>query len=109
VQHLASTDKRAAKATHNIAAWRIRGPPDSGTRFQDYDDDGETAGGRLLHLLQLMDAWDVVVVVSRWYGGVQLGPDRFRIINGVARAALILGGFVADKGEKEGGKKEGGR
>ena len=74
LHHLLSTDKKVAKATHNITAWRMRGPND--TAFQDCDDDGETAaGGRLLHLLQLMDAWDVMVVVTRWYGGVQLGPD----------------------------------
>jgi putative IMPACT (imprinted ancient) family translation regulator len=30
--------------------------------LQDYDDDGETAaGGRLLHLLQIVDAINVVV------------------------------------------------
>jgi putative IMPACT (imprinted ancient) family translation regulator len=30
-----------------------------------------------LHLMQLMDVWDVMVVVTRWYGGVHLGPDRY--------------------------------
>lgn len=34
---------------------------------KDCDDDGEAAaGGRLLHLLQMVDARDVCVVVSRW-------------------------------------------
>ncbi|KAK5015896.1 hypothetical protein LTR60_002663 [Cryomyces antarcticus] len=51
------------------SAWRIHGTDD--TVYQDCDDDGETAaGGRVLHLMQLMDVWDVVVVVTRWYGGV---------------------------------------
>ena len=41
------------------------------------DDDGEThAGSRMLHLLEILDAANVIVVVSRWYGGIQLGPDR---------------------------------
>jgi hypothetical protein len=93
LQHLLVTDKKVAKATHNITAWRIRGPNE--TSFQDCDDDGETAaGGRLLHLMQLMDVWDVMVVVTRWYGGIQLGPDRFRIINTTARDALVAGGFT---------------
>jgi putative IMPACT (imprinted ancient) family translation regulator len=36
--------------------------------IEDYDDDGETsAGGRLLHLLQVMNALNVLVVVTRWY------------------------------------------
>ncbi|KAH9809299.1 hypothetical protein Tdes44962_MAKER06159 [Teratosphaeria destructans] len=103
--HLLSTDKKVAKATHNITAWRIRG--ENGVQYQDCDDDGETAaGGRLLHLLELMGVWDAMVVVTRWYGGVQLGPDRFRIINQTAREALVKGGF-APEGGKEGSKKKG--
>lgn len=98
ISHLVATDKRASKATHNISAYRIRSSPSSvGSEliFQDYDDDGESAaGGRLLHLLQVMDVWGVLVVVSRWYGGVRLGPDRFRIINQVARDAIVAGGWV---------------
>lgn len=43
-----------------------------------------------------------MVVVSRWYGGVQLGPDRFRLISSCAREAVINAGF--GEGGKEGGK-----
>ena len=43
----------------------------------------------LLHLLQVMDVWNCLVVVSRWFGGVKLGPDRFRLINQAAREALV--------------------
>lgn len=73
LDHLVATDKKAAAATHNISAWRIRPQQESGERgettVQDFDDDGETAaGGRLLHLMQLMDVWNVVVVVSRGMG-----------------------------------------
>ena len=99
ISHLLDTDKRAAKATHNITAYRIRSAANasstSNITYQDCDDDGETAaGGRLLHLLQLMDVWDILVVVSRWYGGVKLGPDRFSIINNVAREAVVRGGWT---------------
>jgi hypothetical protein len=98
LRHLVATDKRAAKATHNPVAWRVRGAAGTATAYQDCDDDGETAaGGRLLHLLQVMGCWDVVVVVSRWYGGVRLGPDRFRIINSAARDVLVAGGFAPSK------------
>ncbi len=35
--------------------------------MQDSDDDGESAaGGRLLHMLQIAGAENVVVIVSRW-------------------------------------------
>lgn len=95
IVHLKHTDKRVARASHNMTAWRIRGAGQSS--YQDCDDDGETAaGGRLLHLMQLMDVWNVVVVVSRWYGGVHLGPDRFRLINAAARDALVKGGFTSE-------------
>lgn len=104
ISHLLSTDKRVAKATHNISAYRIRSHSlnaDTELVFQDCDDDGENAaGGRLLHLLQVMDVWGVLVVVSRWYGGVQLGPDRFRIINAVARDAVVIGGWLKGEANK---------
>ena len=94
ISYLLTTDKRAAKATHNISAYRLRSAENPTVTYQDCDDDGETAaGGRLLKLLQAMDVWGVLVVVSRWYGGVKLGPDRFRIINEVAREALVKGGW----------------
>lgn len=49
-------------------------------------------------------------MVSRWYGGVKLGGDRFRIINGVGRQAivrLIEGEGRTVEGESTGKKKEG--
>lgn len=108
LSHLLTTDKKVAKATHNITAWRIRG--ENGVQFQDCDDDGEdAAGSRLLHLLELMGVWNVMVVVSRWYGGVKLGPDRFRLINQTARDAVVKGGFLGEEGTctTTGGKKKG--
>ncbi|KAI5461388.1 ribosomal protein S5 domain 2-type protein [Mariannaea sp. PMI_226] len=96
VAWLLASDKRIRTATHNMTAWRIRGPGNSS--FQDCDDDGETAaGGRLLHLMQLMDIWDAMVVVTRWYGGVKLGPKRFAVINAAARDGFVRAGFVEEK------------
>ncbi|KAK3986279.1 ribosomal protein S5 domain 2-type protein [Cladorrhinum sp. PSN332] len=108
VQHLLATDKRVRSATHNITAWRIKGP--NGTSFQDCDDDGETAaGGRLLHLMQLMDLWDTMVVVTRWYGGQKLGPRRFALINMAARDAFVRAGLVQGEGGDADGAGKGGR
>lgn len=114
------TDKRLRAATHNVSAWRIRHAPGGGqgvVNYQDCDDDGETAAGsRLLHLMQMLDVWDCVVVVSRWFGGVKLGPRRFALINTVARDALMQAGVVGggeggggEKGGKGGGKKKSGK
>lgn len=63
--------------------------------LQDYDDDGETAAGsRLLKLLTIVGAENVVVVVSRWFGGVLLGPARFTHINNAARTLLDECGYI---------------
>jgi hypothetical protein len=119
LDYLLASDKKVASATHNISAWRIRQQKKPTSKdnnnntpgemiIQDCDDDGETAaGGRLLHLMQLMDVWDVVVVVTRWYGGVHLGPDRFRIINAVGRDALVRGGFGREKEKENAGSEKG--
>jgi hypothetical protein len=92
-------NNKIRSATHNIMAYRIErkdGP--KGTFLQDCDDDGEeAAGGRLLHLLQMVDARDVVVVVSRWFGGVLLGPARFGLINKAARNVLEACGYINKK------------
>lgn len=104
ISQLLASDRRFRSATHNITAWRIRG--ENGASYQDCDDDGETAaGGRLLHLMQLMELWDAMVVVSRWYGGIKLGPRRFAVINAAARDGFVRAGMVPDeKKEKKKGK-----
>ncbi|XP_061635551.1 protein IMPACT isoform X3 [Phyllopteryx taeniolatus] len=88
-------NKKIASATHNIYAYRIY-CEDKNSFLQDCEDDGETAaGGRLLHLLQILDVRNVLVVVSRWYGGILLGPDRFKHINNCARSILVEEGYTA--------------
>jgi hypothetical protein len=89
------SDRKVARATHNMVSYRIQNT--DGTRISDCDDDGETAaGGRILHLLTIMDVWNVIVVVSRWFGGIHIGPDRFKHINSTAREAVINAGFKED-------------
>ncbi|KAK5869928.1 hypothetical protein PBY51_024605 [Eleginops maclovinus] len=99
-------NKKIASATHNIYAYRIY-CKDKNSFLQDCEDDGETAaGGRLLHLLQILDVRNVMVVVSRWYGGILLGPDRFKHINNCARNILVEEGYTAstDEATKSGAK-----
>lgn len=89
-------DRKVARATHNIAAWRVW-DVERNAQIADNDDDGETAaGGRLAELLQVTRVNDVVVVVSRWYGGVKLGPDRFKLINNAARTLLEREGVLEE-------------
>ncbi|WWC67710.1 uncharacterized protein I206_101622 [Kwoniella pini CBS 10737] len=111
-------DKKIAKAAHPaIFAYRLvkdSGGPAGKIYNTDYDDDGETAAGsRLKHLLEILELENVLIVVTRWFGGIQLGPDRFKHINQAARDALELGGFLNDKkdkdDEKSGSKRRGGK
>ena len=60
---------------------------------------------RLLKLLQVVNASNVVVIVSRWYGGVLLGPSRFQIITNAARSLLDECGYIQTKQQKHNGKK----
>ncbi|KAI8989912.1 UPF0029-domain-containing protein [Trametes punicea] len=103
--HLMS-DRRIARAAHPIInAWRCRV---GNVLHQDNDDDGETAaGGRLAHLLQILEVENVLVVVTRHFGGIHLGPDRFKHINQAARNALELGGFLDAPDEENTGKRHG--
>lgn len=90
-------DKRVSAATHNIMAYRFTDPA-SGLIHHDYDDDGEcAAGGRLAEMVRLMGASNVIVVVSRWFGGVLLGPSRFKFICNTARNLLEEHGFCRDE------------
>ncbi|XP_048744451.2 protein IMPACT-B-like isoform X2 [Ostrea edulis] len=97
--------KKIAMATHNIYAYRIIQNDQSDVYYQGCEDDGETqAGSRMLHLMQIVDARNVIVVVTRWYGGVHLGPDRFKHINNCARQLLDDHGYIKSKNEKKGPK-----
>jgi putative IMPACT (imprinted ancient) family translation regulator len=75
--------RKFAKATHH--SWAVvlsEGGPLKG-------DDGEAgAGAVILKMLEREGLVDHVVVVTRWYGGVHLGGDRFAHVVTCTRAAL---------------------
>jgi len=72
---------------HEVAAWRFVTLKPGATGLggegdfevvSAYDDDGEKwAGGRILSIMKQTGVMDAVVVVSRWFGGIMLGPARF--------------------------------
>jgi len=101
-------NKKVANAAHVMWAFRIGGDgqgKSSSPVIARCDDDGEThAGGRMLHLLEILDATNVIVIVPRWYGGILLGPDRFKHISNVTRNILEMNGFLKEKKEAGGGK-----
>ncbi|KAJ5079171.1 protein impact [Anaeramoeba ignava] len=80
--------KKIAKATHNIYAYRIR--EKNGDLIEGKEDDGETkASEKLLFLLQKVNLENVLIIVTRWYGGIHLGGARFRHIVNSAHQLLI--------------------
>lgn len=87
-------NRKINNAAHNVMAYRIF-CEDRNSFLQDCDDDGEAmAGSRLLHLLQILGARNIVVIVTRWYGGILLGPDRFKHYNNCARDVMKAAGLV---------------
>lgn len=96
LSELLFNDKKVAKATHNMFAYRFTND-ELGTHVSDNDDDGEKgSGSKLASLLDMCDVENVLVVVSRWFGGSKLGPARFKWIAGVARDGLVQGGFLKE-------------
>ena len=101
------SDKRIARATHNMLAYRY--VDERGVQVSDNDDDGESSSGtKLAALLELANVNNVLVVVSRWFGGVLLGPVRFKYIASTARALLEeTGRCTSGPGGGDGGKGKG--
>ncbi|KDQ54280.1 hypothetical protein JAAARDRAFT_60689 [Jaapia argillacea MUCL 33604] len=100
LDHLKHMESRNKRATHCMYAFRCSQGSASGQ-----SDGGESGSGdRLARLLALNKCEDLIVVVYRWYGGVQLGSDRWRWISEVAKDALGEGGYLK-KGEVGGGKE----
>ena len=75
--------KKFAKATHNTWACVLS---DGGAVKND---DGEAgAAAVILKMLERAALHDHIVVVTRWYGGVHLGGDRFAHVVTSVRAYL---------------------
>lgn len=75
-------------ATHNCFAYVI-GPKGRIHRASDDGEPGGTAGTPMLQVLLRREVRDVVAVVTRYYGGVQLGAGGLvRAYGGAVSAAL---------------------
>ena len=88
--HLDAVRKREHAATHHCWAWRLT--PD-GSLFR-YSDDGEpngSAGAPIHRQIEGHGLTDVVVVVTRYYGGTKLGTGGLvRAYGDAAADALAL-------------------
>ncbi|MCX5773640.1 MAG: YigZ family protein [Fusobacteria bacterium] len=86
--------KENSQATHNVYAYRVQ--DDEGVHVKAYDD-GEpknTAGKPILDILNHNDLSNVVIVVSRYFGGIKLGAG------GLIRAYASAAKKVIEENEK---------
>lgn len=90
-------DKHIKKSTHpHMNAWRVQNA--QGQVVEGSSDCNEGgSGARLLGLLQKIGLVNVLLVVTRWYGGVPLGGARFKDIGTVGLQALKAAGLVQKK------------
>ncbi|KAK8034657.1 hypothetical protein PG993_009652 [Apiospora rasikravindrae] len=78
-------------ADHNAWAYRVKKPDMFGSHVirEDSFDDGEGGSGDfMLKIMRETNTIDTLVVMTRWYGGTMLGPDRWRIIRTCLKEAL---------------------
>jgi uncharacterized YigZ family protein len=95
-------------ATHNVPVYRVRvgdGPGGDGLLREYQNDDGEpsgSAGKPMLNVLQGEDLENVAVVVTRYYGGTNLGVGGLvRAYSGAAKESIEDAGIVEEEPQRE--------
>lgn len=93
LEELIASNKKLSKASHTITALRIKNK--DGVLNEKFKNGGEPPSGeRILDVLRQNDIENAFIVVHRWYGGKQLGGDRFVHILHCARQAIELAGMT---------------
>jgi uncharacterized YigZ family protein len=75
-------------ASHNCWAWKVGNQ----YRFSDDGEPGGTAGRPILAAIEGQDCDQVAVVVTRWYGGIQLGTGGLARAYGGSASKCLQGG-----------------
>lgn len=91
LQSLFTAVPNLRSADHNAWAYRVKKPDMFGSHVirEDSFDDGEGGSGDfMLKIMRETNTVDTLVVMTRWYGGTMLGPDRWRIIRSCLKEAL---------------------
>ncbi|WP_319370237.1 YigZ family protein [uncultured Ilyobacter sp.] len=79
--------RKHSDATHNCSAYKVT---ENGQEYYKVDDDGEpggTAGKPIGEIMNLLDVNNLVVVVTRYFGGVKLGAGG--LVRNYAKAAKL--------------------
>jgi uncharacterized YigZ family protein len=93
---IADAEARAPDATHHCTAYRVGR---AGDVFR-YDDDGEpsgTAGRPILRQIDARDLTNAVVVVTRHFGGTELGTGGLARAYGDAAAAALEAAPIVER------------
>ena len=86
--------KKHRDATHNVPAY-VLGENNVIQRFSDDGEPSGTAGVPMLEVLKKEDVRDVVLVVTRYFGGIKLGTGGLvRAYTKAAKLALDAAGIV---------------
>lgn len=94
--HTLKKQKKYRKATHN--SWAVR-VASNGAVFETKQDDGEVGAGLvILRTLQKRKTVNIIVCVTRWFGGVKLQGDRFKHVQSATNLAIdyTIDGLVSD-------------
>jgi len=92
--HLSEIRQTHAKATHNCWAWQM-GMANQMTRQSDDGEPSGTAGMPMLDYLRKEDLKNVLVIVTRYYGGTLLGTGGLvRAYGHAAKEACIAARIV---------------
>ncbi len=79
--------KRHSDATHNVPAYRVI---DENREYFKFSDDGEpqnTAGKPVAEILNILDIYNIVIVVTRYFGGIKLGAGG--LVRNYAKASKL--------------------
>lgn len=79
--------KKHSDATHNVPAYRVI---ENGREYFKFSDDGEpqnTAGKPVAEIINILDVYNIAVVVTRYFGGIKLGAGG--LVRNYAKACKL--------------------
>ncbi|MGL4534220.1 MAG: IMPACT family protein [Fusobacteriaceae bacterium] len=95
-EFIISIKKKHPNATHNCSVYKVL---ENGQEYFKADDDGEpsgTAGKPMGEVLGYMEAENLVIVATRYFGGIKLGAGG--LVRNYAKTAKLV---IAEAGLKE--------
>lgn len=83
-------DKVLAHATHNAYAYCVGNAGSPGAQEGVRDDGEHGAGAAIMKVINDRKMSDIIVIVSRFYGGTHMGPKRFQVFKDCTKKAIKL-------------------